>query len=137
MTHSERYNSTAEQADSTGPTPPDELVEIPVEPPREPDAYEPTDHFLQRHRERVPDYDDDLAARVIETGRARRVRGDSVEDGADYGTPVGFTTAIRGEPWTVIVALRPAGFADDRHHSAPTVFQGTPTPVDGDGGSEE
>jgi len=109
------------------------LVNIPVRPPREPAAYRPTDHYLQRHRERVPEYDSNLPRRVIEDGRARRVRGETVDGGADYGTPVGFTTAIRGEPWTVVVALRPAAFVDDGKHRALTVFQGTPTPADRDG----
>jgi len=106
------------------------LLNIPVRPPREPAAYRPTDHYLQRHRERVPEYDSDLPRRVIEDGRACRVRGDTVEDDLGYGTPVGFTETVRGEPWTVVVALRPTAFVDDDKHRALTVFQGTPTPAD-------
>lgn len=121
---------TTQQPDGRG-----DLLRVPVRPPREPAAYRPTDHFIQRLRERVPEYDSNLPRRIIEDGRACRVRGDSVDGGADYGTPVGFTTAIRGEPWTVIVALRPAAFVDDGKHRALTVFQGTPTRIDR--GSEE
>lgn len=106
-----------------------DLVEIPIRPPRDPDAYRPTDHFLQRLRDRVPEYDRDLPGRVIAEGRTRRVNGDDVGDGPTYGTPVGFTATVRGEPWTVVVALRPRAFLDGGKHRALTVFQGVPTPL--------
>ena len=119
---------TTQQPDGRG-----DLLRVPVRPPRDPAAYRPTDHFIQRLRERVPEYDRDLPRRVIQDGRACRVRGDSVDDDLKYGTPVGFTDTVEGKPWTVIVALRPVAFVDDVKHRALTVFQGTPTPADRDG----
>jgi hypothetical protein len=127
---------TKEAPDDDGST--DQLVEIPVRPPRDPAAYRPTDHFLQRHRERVPEFDKSLPRRVIETGQASRVRGAAVADASDYGTPIAFTTAVRGEPWTVVVALRPVAFVDsDTKHRALTLYQGTPTRTDESGGGGE
>lgn len=113
-----------------------QLVEIPVEPPREPAAYRPRDHFIQRLRDRVPEYARNLPRDVIQDGRVCRVRGDDVVDQPGYGTPIAFTKTVHGKPWTVVVALRPDGFADtDATHHALTVWQGTPTPRNGpDGG---
>jgi hypothetical protein len=134
------YADTTEDAQATQQPDRDDLLEVPVRPPREPAAYRPTDHFIQRLRERVPEYDSDLPRRLIEDGTATCVRGDSVEDGLQYGTPVGFTDTVEGKPWTVVVALRPAAFVDgdDVKHRALTVFQGTPTPPgqDADAGGE-
>jgi hypothetical protein len=134
------YADTTEDAQATQQPARDDLLEVPVRPPREPAAYRPTDHFIQRLRERVPEYDSDLPRRLIQDGTAARVRGDSVDDGLQYGTPVGFTDTVGGKPWTVVVALRPAAFVDgdDVKHRALTVFQGTPTPAgqDADAGGE-
>lgn len=49
------------------------LVEIPVAPPRQPAAYRPRDHFLQRLRGRVPEYARDLPREIIQNGRVCRV----------------------------------------------------------------
>lgn len=125
-------------ADDESSTDTEQLVEIPVEPPREPAAYRPRDHFLQRLRERVPEYARDLPRDVIQDGRVCRVRGDTVDDQPGYGTPVAFTATVDGDPWTVVVALRPDGFASaDPTHHALTLWQGTPTPADDDRGGSE
>jgi hypothetical protein len=112
----------------------DQLVEIPVKPPREPAAYQPRDHFLLRLRQRVPEFDRNLPRQVIQDGRVCRVHGDTVDERPDYGTPVAFTKTVRGDPWTVVVALRPDGFTDDPTHHALTLWQGTPTPAGLGGG---
>lgn len=109
-----------------------DIVRVPVRPPRAPAAYRPTDHYLQQQRERVPEFDQSLPRRVIETGEVTRVPGASVEDGNQFGTTVAFTTTVRGESWTVVVALRPKAFATDAKHRAVTVYQGFPA---GDGGA--
>jgi hypothetical protein len=113
-----------------------QLVEIPVEPPRDPAAYRPRDHFIQRLRERVPEFARDLPRDVIQDGRVCRVHGDTVADSPDYGTPVAFTHTVRGDTWTVVVALRPDGFADDgADHYALTLWQGEPAMAGQQGGN--
>jgi hypothetical protein len=75
----------------------------------------------------VPKFERDLPRQVIQNGRVRRVHGDDVADSPDYGTPVAFTETVRGDPWTVVVALRPDAYAvADSTHYALTVWQGTP-----------
>ena len=111
-----------------------QFVEILVTPPREPAVYRPRDHFLQRLRERVPEYQRNLPREVIKEGRVCRVPGADVTENPDYGTPVAFTKSVDGKPWTVVVALRPDSLiADDAKHDALTLFQGTPTPLVGSG----
>jgi hypothetical protein len=40
---------------------------------------------------------------------------------------VAFTETIGGDPWTVVVALRPEAFTSDRLHRALTIYQGRPS----------
>lgn len=108
----------------------EQLVEVPVRPPRNPSMYRPTDHFLQRLRERVPKHDRDiLPERLLREGDVERRPGDprADPDEAHDGAVVAFTATVRDKPWTLVVALRPAAFLNESSkHRALSVYQGTP-----------
>lgn len=110
----------------------DDLVEIPVRPPRDLDRYEPTKHFGQRLRERVPSrHRGPVPSEIIESGRVTRRPWDAPADLDAPGQPVAFTGRVDGDQYTVIVALRPSGFRDPgRPHDVITVWQGDPSNAD-------
>lgn len=112
--------------DTGGPG--EQLVEVPVRPPRDPSMYRPTDHFLHRLPERVSKHDRDiLPERLLREGNVERRPGDSRADPAEAhdGAVVAFTTAVREEPW--VVALRPAAFLNEgSKHRTLSIYQGTP-----------
>lgn len=110
----------------------DDLVEIPVRPPRDIDRYNPTKHFGQRLRERVPSrHRGPVPSEIIESGRVTRRRRDAPDDLDAPGHPVAFTGRVDGEQYTVIVALRPGGFRDPgRPHDVITVWPGDPSHAD-------
>jgi len=112
----------------------DDLVEIPVRPPRDLDRYQSTTHFIQRLRERVPDHHQGPVPReIIESGRVTR-RPWSSDDGlAAPGQPVAFTGEVDGDRYTVIVALRPSGYrSPETTHEVVTVYEGDPSDADVD-----
>ena len=117
---------------------PDDLVTVPVRPPRDPAAYRATTHFQQNLRERVPELDrSELPRRIIEDGTAtRQVTDRDALDLSVGGTPVAFTERVDGDPWTVVVALRPQAFTSDRLHRALTIYQGRPSHEDRGGVDE-
>jgi hypothetical protein len=111
----------------TGPTATDDdLVEIPVRPPREVDRYNPTTHFGQRLRERVPErHRGPVPSEIIETGRVTRRPWDAPDCLDAPGQPVAFTGRVDGDQYTVVVALRPDGFQrPDAPHDVITVWPG-------------
>lgn len=122
-----------------------DTVAVPVAPPRDPAAYRVTDHYRNRLRDRVRDRDrSTLPGELIREGDVVRARDpDARRVPANlHGTPVAFTTdGPRGQPWTLVAALRPRAFVDDDAlHRALTIFQGTPTgPGDagGDAGGDD
>ena len=118
--------------DADADTPAD-LVTVPVQPPRDPGEYRATTHFQQNLRDRVPELDrSELPRRIIEDGTATRQLSLDALDLSVGGAPVAFTEGVDGDPWTVVVALRPEAFVDaDRLHRALTIYQGTPSHEDG------
>jgi len=117
-----------------------ELVEIPVLPPRTPSCYRPTTHFKQRLRERVPGrHHGPVPAKLIEDGRTQRRPWGAPVDLVEPGQPVAFTDKVDGKTYTVIAALRPAGFcSSDMTHDLLTVYTGEPPaePTDAVGGEQ-
>lgn len=107
-------------------------VQIPVPLSRDPRDYEPTTHYIQQYRTRVPEpLQSYLTGDVIERGRITATAAPALPDDVtaeDDGRPVALTATVDARPWTVVVALRPATVFDpDRNHTAVTVYQGTPT----------
>lgn len=127
--------STEKNALDTG-GPGEQLVEVPVRPPRDPSMYRPTDHFLHRLRERVPKHDRDiLPERLLREGNVERRPGDPRADPDEKhdGAVVAFTTTVRKEPWTIVVALRPTAFLNESSkHRALSIYQGTPRSAGGE-----
>lgn len=122
MTHTDPH---ARQQDSFV-TDSDEIVEVPVKPPREPSAYRTTKHFKQRLRERVPGFQHGpVPAKIIENGSITRRPWTAPEDLEEPGQPIAFTGEVDGDTYTVIVALMPSGYRSaDTKHAVLTVWQG-------------
>lgn len=115
-----------------------DVVEVPVEVPRDPAKYRPSQHFAQRLKQRVPVYHQGpVPAAIIENGTVTRRRWTAPDELDDPGQPVAFTGDVDGERYTVIAALRPGGYRSaETKHTVLTVYEGDPPADDGDAVAE-
>ena len=100
------------------------LVAVPLEVPREPEAYRATTHFGQRLRERVPEeLRDRLVRDLIEGGTLRGTtdpRNDGKDDVHQY---FAFEDRVNGRDWRLVVGVVPAAFIEPtRKHLAVTII---------------
>ena len=112
----------------------DDVVEIPVQPPRDPTCFRPTDHYLHRLHERVPERDrGDVPREIIKHGHVERQAWAPSKFDGEPGQPVAYTADVNAETYTVVTALRPSGFADpETKHVVLTVYTGEPSHREGD-----
>lgn len=89
--------------------------------PRDPSAYRPHDHFLQRAKYRLPD--DSERSHVIESCiKHGKVRGATPPEGGELDS-VTQRFAFEHDGWTLIVGIRPAAFKEpDTKHVAITIY---------------
>lgn len=106
-------------------------VQVTLEVPRDPDAYDYTLHSLEHLRYRhEPEVKDWIIDEVIEEGRCvgQNVAGGLKVEKPDDGEVFRFEKEVWSEgihDWTVVVAINPAAFVDDeQHHDVITAFCG-------------
>lgn len=104
----------------------DDLVEIPVLPPRTTSCYRPTQHFRQRLSERIPSRHHGPVPRdIVENGTVTRQPFDGYPEAGGPGHPVAFVGDVDGDTYTVIAALHPDAYCQpDTVHDLVTVYTG-------------
>ena len=114
MTDAHRSASTAGEG----------LVEIPVQPPRDPTCFRPTDHYLHRLHERVPERDrGDVPREIIKHGHVERQAWTPSKFDGEPGHPVAYTGEVYAETYTVRTACFVSGSAKpDGRNAVTTVY---------------
>jgi len=100
------------------------LVAVPLEVPREPEAYRATTHLGQRLRERVPEeLRDRLVRGLIEGGTLRGTTDPRNAGKDDVHQYFAFEGRIEGRDWRLVVGVVPAAFVEPRRkHLAVTII---------------
>jgi len=92
--------------------------------PREARAYRPTNHFVNRFRERVPDdLEPDIVERCLRYGTIS-ARGQAGQADGNVWQVFGFEHTIEGDRWRVIVGIVPQAYDSEMvKHEAITIYR--------------